>query len=131
MPEFAQLLHDPGLRRRWRWLLVVMMAATSWLAFMPSEPKPDALPHLDKLQHAAAFAALAAVAALAAADPRRAWPVGLSLLGYGLFVELVQAWLPTRHGDLLDLLADGAGILLGLALVRQSRRRWPPASSLG
>lgn len=124
MPDIAELLHDPRLCRRWRWLLVAMMAVTSWLAFMPSDPQPESIAHLDKLQHGAAFAALTAVAVLASAGPQPARRVGLYLLGYGLFIEVVQAWLPSRHGDLLDLVADATGILLGLALVSGLRRRW-------
>lgn len=124
MPELADLLHAPGLRRRWRWLLVALMGITSWLAFMPSDPQPEVIAHLDKLQHGVAFAALAVVAVLASAGPRPARRVGLWLLGYGLFIEVVQAWLPSRQGDPLDLLADATGILLGLALVSGLRRHW-------
>ena len=125
MPDLADLLHAPRLCRLWRWLLVAMMGITSWLAFMPSDPQPELVAHLDKLQHGAAFAVLAALGVLASAAPRPARRVGLLLLGYGLFIEVVQIWLPSRHGDLIDLLADAAGILLGLALVSGMRMRWP------
>ncbi len=128
MPHAAELLHAPGWRRPWRWLLVAMMAATSWLAFMPSPSQPDTLPHWDKLQHTAAFAALAVVAVLAGSAQRVWMRVALPLLAYGLFIEAVQTWLPSRDGDIVDLLADAGGIVLGLILVRWLRRRWPGSS---
>lgn len=125
MPDMAHLLHAPSLRRRWGWLLVAMMAWSSWLAFMPSEPRPGMLPHMDKLEHLAGFTALAVVACLASGRPRPARLVGFALLAYGIFIELVQARLPSRHGEWLDLVADALGILLGLLLVQVMRRRWP------
>jgi VanZ family protein len=100
----------PQLRRRWRWLLLLMLATTSWLAFMPSEPKPDTAPQLDKLEHIVAFAALAFVAGLGGAAAARPCGWALPLLAYGLFIEVVQSWLPSRHADVLDLVADAAGI---------------------
>ncbi len=125
MPLFAHLLHAPDLRRRWRWLLLLMLAITSWLAFMPSEPQPDAAPQLDKLEHIVAFAGLAFVARLGGDGRAPAMRVGLALLAYGLFIEVVQSWLPSRHADVLDLAADAAGITLGLLLLSRLRRRWP------
>jgi VanZ family protein len=47
------------------------------------------------------------------------------LLAYGLFIEVVQSWLPSRHADVLDLVADAVGIALGLLLLSRLRRRWP------
>jgi len=64
--------------------------------------------------------------AVLASSAQQVWMrVALPLLGYGLFIEAVQAWLPSRDGDILDLLADAGGIVLGLILVRWLRRRWP------
>ena len=125
MPDLGQLLNAAQLRRRWRWVLLLMLAITSWLAFMPSEPQAEAAPQLDKLEHIVAFAALAFVARLASHGRRPALWVGLSLLAYGLFIEVVQSWLPSRHADVLDLVADAVGIALGLLLLSRLRRRWP------
>lgn len=125
MPLVPHLLHAPSLRRRWRWLLLLMLATTSWMAFMPSEPKPDTAPQLDKPEHIVAFAALAFVAGLGGDSRGPALRVGLALLAYGLFIEVVQSRLPSRHADVLDLAADAAGIALGLLLLSQLRQRWP------
>ncbi len=129
MPLVHHLLHARGLRRRWRWLLLLMLAITSWLAFMPSEPQIDTALQMDKLEHILAFAALAFVARLGGDSRSPALREGLALLSYGLFIEVVQSWLPSRHADVLDLAADAAGIAVGLLLVKHLRQRWPrPAS---
>lgn len=38
------------------------------------------------------------------------------LIGYGLFIEIVQSFLPYRTFSLLDLCADGIGLILGLCV---------------
>ena len=47
--------------------------------------------------------------------------VGLLLLHAGL-TELVQTWVPHRHGSLRDVLIDSGGVFAGL-LLSQGRRR--------
>ena len=46
---------------------------------------------------------------------RQRW---VSLLAFGLFIEVVQYFLPYRQFSLLDLAADGIGIWLYVAGVR-------------
>ena len=41
----------------------------------------------------------------------------LVLLAFGLQIEIVQAFLPNRDFSLLDVFADGVGILLGVLVV--------------
>ena len=40
------------------------------------------------------------------------------MLAYGIAIELVQSFEPTRDAELKDVLVDVVGILLGLALYR-------------
>jgi len=112
----------PRLRRFWRLTLGLLVGVVSWFAFAPATGG-GSIQHLDKVQHVAAFAALAGVAALAWGPgshiDRR---VAGALLGYGVFIELVQTQLPTRTASLGDVLADGIGIGLGLLLVNRLRR---------
>ena len=116
-----RLLFDPRWRRNWRLLLLCLLAAVSWFAFVPSTPD-DALPQLDKVRHLLAFASLALVAALGwPPAPRTSTLITVGLLAYGLFIELMQTQLPTRTGSLADWLADGVGIGLGLLLHRALR----------
>jgi hypothetical protein len=56
----------------------------------------------------------------------------LSLLAYGVTIELVQHFLPYRDSELWDIVADGVGLLLyglSLPLLRRLpglRQRWSP-----
>jgi len=80
----------------------------------------------DKLVHLALFAvqALLVWRWLHSAGLRAPglWAV-LAAVAYGALTELVQRSLPARHGDLLDLAADGFGALLGALLAH----RWDRA----
>ena len=119
----SRLLFDPRWRRNWRLLLLCLLAAVSWFAFVPSTPH-DALPQLDKVRHLLAFASLALVASLGwPPAPRTTTLITLGLMAYGLFIELMQTQLPTRTGSVADWLADGIGIALGLLLHLALRRR--------
>ena len=86
----------------------------SYLSFSQIDNSPfDALTLLnDKLEHAAAFFGLAFL--LDFAWPRQTWDWAkwLPLLGYGLFIEVVQYFIPFREFSLWDLTADAAGLLL-------------------
>ena len=42
--------------------------------------------------------------------------VALGLLAYGVLIEILQGLTSYRHAEWADLLADGLGILAGLAL---------------
>ncbi|MDP3703328.1 MAG: VanZ family protein [Candidatus Omnitrophota bacterium] len=43
-----------------------------------------------------------------------AWPAGLLAWGYGAVVEAVQWVLPTRNAEVGDLVANAAGVAVGL-----------------
>jgi VanZ family protein len=81
------------------------------------------LPGADKLVHAGLFLLLALTARLRFGG---AAVVLVAVLGYAALSELVQAGLLSRRsGDLLDLLADSAGALLGWQLARRLLLRTP------
>lgn len=96
------------------WGALLVIAA---LAFGPPVG-PEGPEHLDKLNHLLAFALLAVLAQAAYPDRPRAPLRWTLLLGYGLLIEAVQALLPERELSLLDLAADGAGILAGALILR-------------
>ena len=102
----------------WRVLLALLLAAISWFAFAPVHFDDGGLP-LDKARHLLAFGALAWVAAQGFAGGRGArWRVAGALLAYGVFIELVQSQIPGREASAWDVLADAAGITLGLLAAR-------------
>jgi VanZ family protein len=84
----------------------------------------------DKANHLAAFATLAFACDFA--FPRQKYGPAkiLSLLAYGLLIELIQSFLSYRFFEVADLVADGLGLLvygLSLPLLRRMpflRRRW-------
>jgi VanZ family protein len=109
-------------RRHWRLLLAVLLGVVSWFAFKPALPS-HGWAHIDKLQHISAFVALSVVASLGWAPRLRLTRhVAAGLMAYGLFIEAVQTWLPSRSGNLADWVADGVGIALGLAMTHRLRR---------
>jgi VanZ family protein len=104
--------------RPWRLLLLALLLVVSWFAFAPVHFDDRELP-LDKLRHFAAFAALAWVAVQGFGRARpAATAVALALLGYGVFIELVQSLIPGRQASAADVLADAVGIALGLLAAR-------------
>ena len=101
--------------------LVAAVLLSFYVLFAPDPGGPDSdLPGADKLVHLLLFALLAAAAR---------WRLGgrpavlAAVLAYAALSEVVQGvWLPGRSGDLLDLLADAAGALVGSALAARRLR---------
>jgi VanZ family protein len=109
-------VHAPP--QSWRRLAVVafVLALTGGavVALWPADGPPPPFPHVDKLAHALGFAVLWALGRAAGV---RAGPLALGLLAYGAAIEGLQALTPTREASAADWLADGAGLLLGHALL--------------
>lgn len=95
---------------------VVTILSLLPVAYLP----PQAFDIWDKAQHAGGFAALALLGHFA--YPRHLWSICLGLLAYGASIEVAQSATGWRHGDGLDLLADGIGIVLGTVLLPFIRR---------
>jgi VanZ family protein len=115
------------------------VAAQLWGLYRVVGP-PDSpwFPHADKLQHAAGFAVPVALLLLAlglrAIDlsqrlTRRALVVVVAVFAaHAVVSEVVQHQLYARRtGDVLDVLADLAGVVLGTVLALGALRRWPPS----
>ncbi|MEW8624687.1 MAG: VanZ family protein [Candidatus Thiodiazotropha sp.] len=94
-----------------RGALAISLIAISFLAFTPLQiPAVSSLN--DKLSHILAFLYLALLCDFAWPQARWNLTKALSLLGYGLFIETVQAFLPHRFFSMLDLAADGLGLII-------------------
>jgi VanZ family protein len=97
----------------------VVAVVSGYVLFDPRPAGASAVPHgVDKLVHATLFALLAATAR---------WRFGAraavlaAVVAYAATSELVQAvLLPTRTGDVLDLVADTAGALVAWLLVTRA-----------
>ncbi|MEA3292637.1 MAG: VanZ family protein [Pseudomonadota bacterium] len=104
-------------RRVFRVLFIAALAATSWQTLTPLPYEPLTFAN-DKLGHLLTFLLLALLV-------DHGWPgaaflsrKALPLLAYGAAIELIQHFVPNRSLSFADWVADGAGILLYLLLVR-------------
>jgi VanZ family protein len=120
------------LQRR---LLAVLAIGIYWamllvLTHLPGEERevrPNRIPHLDKIAHAAAFAGLAVLACVAVAAFR---PLTLPILVgiacalalYAAVDEFTQGWVRHRTPDFSDWLADMLGMLAGIGAFLLARR---------
>ncbi|MEJ2424376.1 MAG: VanZ family protein [Candidatus Thiodiazotropha sp.] len=98
-------------RLLFRVLLLCALSAIGFLAFTPLQI-PGVSSLNDKVSHLAAFLCLGLLTDFAWSEHRWRAEKYLSLLGYGLFIEVVQAFLPFRQFSLWDLVADSLGLML-------------------
>lgn len=116
----------PRRARRGRARTAALLAALAvqalvlYLPVVPAAPGTG-VPGADKITHAAIFA-LVTLAGLAAGLPR-AVVVGFGVV-HAVVSELVQDTVfANRSGDVLDVVADLAGVALGVVMARWLARR--------
>jgi len=110
-----------------RWLLVALVSGSIFVASVVPPPGeglqllgPLGLVGLDAWFHALAYAGLAGSLLYAMAATDRPLPVSVALalgvaVAFGFGVELVQAFLPIRRFEWLDVVANGFGASLAAA----------------
>ncbi len=100
----------------------LFVAVSVVILFTPASGVPSAPPGTDVIVHLTLFAALAGTGTLARL---RARPLALGLTLYAGGSEMLQMLLPLgRSGDPVDVLADLAGVALGLTpVLRRARFR--------
>ena len=87
-----------------------LLTVITWLAVTPLHV-PQVDPDWgDKVNHAAAFGMLFFVGCYAY---RKALYLWFGLIAYGIFIEILQSFLPFRTASAEDVAADIAGIALG------------------
>lgn len=96
----------------WIFLVLFILLVITALSLYPLEYLPK-VRGSDKLHHLLAYASLMFFVALKM--PRYWWLMGLFFVGYSGVIELLQPYV-NRYGEWLDLLANAAGVLLGLLL---------------
>jgi VanZ family protein len=97
----------------WTSFVVINILALSPAPYLP----PEIFNWWDKAQHAIAFGALAVLAVLAYPGVSKV-RIGLLLIAHGVLIEVLQYFTGYRFGDWQDAVADGVGVLVGLALSR-------------
>lgn len=109
-----------------RTAFAAMLVVSLVLLFTPASGVPTGIELNDKVVHCALFAALAVTGRLARI---KLGPLAVALVAYAGVSEVLQSALPlNRDGDVLDAVADSAGVLLGLgalSLARRDRRVGP------
>ncbi|MBN2869594.1 MAG: VanZ family protein [Campylobacterales bacterium] len=93
------------------------LGAITILAFLPDySALPPVVSYSDLANHTVAFTVLFLLYAYAYTHPRKR--IFISLLAYGVWIETVQAFLPTRYASAEDILADMVGLVIGLGVVK-------------
>ena len=102
--------------------LAMILVGILILALIPNAEVPVST-SWDKLDHVLAFFTLALLGEYAFPQWSFWRAVTLGLILYGVGIEIAQSFTPDRQSSLLDVLADGVGILL-YGAVRQLRSVW-------
>ncbi|AAM72742.1 MAG TPA: teicoplanin resistance protein VanZ [Chlorobaculum sp.] len=95
-----------------RILLALAIGFTLYEATIHHPILPPRMDYGDKVLHAAAFFALTMLTEISFPGLKSLLPKLLFLLGFGIFIEWIQSFLPWRSSDVSDFLADCAGIAL-------------------
>lgn len=105
----------------WLPCTLILFASIGILTLTPLEELPP-VPGSDKLHHLIAYAVLALPVSLR--RPRYWWLMLLAYLIYSGLIELIQPYV-NRYGEWLDMLANSAGVLIGLLLAQLLRHYFP------
>jgi VanZ family protein len=113
------LIGSPLLRALWILAIVVALLAT----LLPLGEQAPRFAYADKVFHGGYFALLGGLAVLAPRQLASAPRAALGMVGLGIAIELIQAFLPWRSFEWLDIAADSAGVLIGYAIAGRVRRQ--------
>lgn len=93
------------------WLLLTV------LALQPASGAPGPL-HADKVMHFIAYLQLTGFAYIITPHMRYFHGMCAVIVLYGLGIEIIQGFLPTREASVGDFLANTLGVLMAVVLVR-------------
>jgi len=94
----------------------IFLIAIEYLALTPAQIKLIEN-SWDKANHFIAFAALYVTLHFGFSGLNLGAKVAI-LLAYGIQIEVAQSFVPNRYFSLLDVVADGIGIVFGILLIR-------------
>lgn len=115
----------PNLATGWR-----RVAMTSWVAAVTAVMALSLLPAtappgdygFDKMAHAVGYFCLALLPHLAFERRKTALLAALAMIPLGCLIEVAQAFVPLRYGDVWDAAANSFGTLAGVALGARARQ---------
>jgi len=100
------------LTRSFRITLGLALLITTILLVIPVPAVVPGIIGLDKLEHMLVFAVLAGLTDYAFPNNSFTMIKAFPLLAYGIVMEFVQWALPYRSFSVLDMVADGSGLVL-------------------
>jgi len=110
-----------------RLVALLMLLAILFLSLVPGDYRPHTGILPGGLEHVAAYTLAAFLLGLAYHDRLSPVRIVLLLTAYGALLELGQLWVPGRHGEAIDVLADFIGASIGALIASQVVHRFPPA----
>jgi VanZ family protein len=109
------------IRTNWAAITLFILAVITALSLWPLEQLPS-VAGSDKAHHLIAYAAL--MFPIALRKPNKWLSIGFLFIAYSGVIELVQPYV-NRYGEWLDLVANAAGIILGLIIAALVNRYFP------
>jgi VanZ family protein len=103
------------IEQAWRVLGWLGIAITLVVSLMPPA-LGDSSGHADKIVHLFGYAVLTFW--WAQLVTRHRWKLAITVVLFGIAIELLQGLTPARQPDLLDALANSGGVLLGWLAAR-------------
>lgn len=97
-------------------LFFIFLISIEYLALTPAQIKLVEN-SWDKANHFIAFAALYVTLHFGFSRLNLSTKVAI-LLAYGIQIEIMQSFVPNRYFNLLDVVADGIGIVFGILVAR-------------
>jgi VanZ family protein len=95
-------------------LFWMALVSSYLLAVLPQENVPELTPFNDKGNHFLAFSVLTLL--LLHAYRVKYLTAFILMMLYGVLIEVSQLFAVNRHGELLDVLADTIGVVIGILL---------------
>jgi hypothetical protein len=107
-------IHSPRFVFWSRWLFFITLFTIFYLSFAPHVDVGPDFDQADKIKHAAAFSVLTLLYMLGFGGGFFKISIRMALIG--VFIEVVQYFLPYRDASILDIMADSVGILAGYSI---------------
>ena len=118
-----------NLQRLWWALGVLIVAAAVVVCLLPNADLPPSFSFNDKLSHVFGHALMAVYFSGLVARARW-WKIFVFQLLLGVCIEIAQGTMHIgREADVIDVIANSIGALLGLGAARLGLARWPEAAA--
>lgn len=98
---------------------VISIIVVVYLSLKTSANLPTEFWNADKLYHAGVYCWLALLPFQCFNSKKIRFMSSLSMIGLGLALEIIQAYLPNRTFSIMDLVANSLGVILGIWLGRK------------